>query len=368
MKTKANFKWIDRKKLYEYRFTYKGERYSTYGRTINECKEKADAKKILLKECMNLDNQKITLEKYYNVVWIEEQKKSVKPSTIYAYSKAWNNLKSLYHLKIVDINKADLINYQKNTQKSIDSINKALRLLKQILNSAVLDRIINFNPCNSVKPLKVEKEKATKTIHRALTESEIKLFLEYSKDSYYYNLFCFLLNSGLRIGEALALQWTDINYEQKEIAINKTVTRISNKAFEVSKTPKTASSNRFIPLTKTLEDILKRQRKQNNLLVKLTMENRIFPNRKSKTANYNTINVVIKNIINNINAEKHKLDYFSVHAFRDTFATHCIKQGMQAQTLKDILGHSTLKLTTDLYVQVMSDTKKAELEKIKIAI
>ena len=62
------------------------------------------------------------------------------------------------------------------------------------------------------------------------------------------------------------------------------------------------------------------------------------------------------------------IEPFSVHAFRDTFATRCIEQGMPPIVLKEILGHSSLKMTMDVYAHVMPNTKSAELNKIEIAI
>ena len=99
-------------------------------------------------------------------------------------------------------------------------------------------------------------------------------------------------------------------------------------------------------------------------------------------ANYNGVNNCIHAIINNINCPKEKgedgqqpcnvsldiMQPFSVHAFRDTFATRCIEQGMQPNTLKDLLGHSSLKMTMDLYAHVMPNTKHEELSKIRFAV
>ena len=59
---------------------------------------------------------------------------------------------------------------------------------------------------------------------------------------------------------------------------------------------------------------------------------------------------------------------FTSHALRDTFATRCIEQGGNPQTLKTILGHSSYSVTMDLYSQVLPNTRKEEMEKIRIEI
>ena len=373
------FRFKENRNLYEYRFIFDEKRYSVYGETQKECEQKADDLKSLLKESLHIENQKITLKKFYNS-WIEEQAQGVKQSTIYAYSKSWKYLNTyLGEMKISKIEKSDIVNFQakmKAVNKSADTINKCVRLLRQILKAAINDRIINFNPAETVKMLKTDKPKATDSNHRALTETETAFFLENAKECHYYNLFRFLLNTGVRIGEALALQWADIDYINKTININKTVARVDNKGYEIFDSPKTESSNRNIPLTSPIIAILKDQKEQNEALQIKDFENRIFTNSRGKTSNYNAVNVCIENIIRKINADQgggglkvvNNFQHFSVHALRDTFATRCIEQGMKPHTLKAILGHSSLKMTMDLYAHVMPNTKYSELEKIHIAV
>lgn len=358
------------KQQYKHSFTFEGRRYYRYGKTIAECEEKKIKLLDDLKNHMHIDNQKITLEKYYSL-WIEEQAKEVKPSTVYNYEKSWSHLKKhLGKRQISAMTKADVLQMQSNMKKesSADTINRATRLLKQILTCAVNDRIINFNPSNGIKKLKSEKPKAADTNHRALTEEETKLFMDNATNTHYINLYRFLLLTGCRIGEATALTWFDINFSKKEIYISKTVARTSNKGFEISGTPKTSSSNRTIPLTDELMKILLDQKERTAMLFG-TRNTIVFPSSRGTIANYNGVDNSIKNIVANINATgKQYFPPFTAHAFRDTFATRCIEQGMQPNTLKALMGHSSLKMTMDLYAHVMPNTKYEELSKIRFAV
>ena len=176
------FYYYEKRQQYKLSFTFDGVRHSVYGRTQTECEDKKRKLQDSLENHMHIDNQKITLEKYYSL-WIEEQAKEVKPSTIYNYEKSWTHLKKhLGKRQISVMTKADVLQMQSVMKKesSADTINSATRLLKQILNSAVNDRIINFNPCNGIKKLKTDRPKATVTNHRALTETETKMFLDNS--------------------------------------------------------------------------------------------------------------------------------------------------------------------------------------------
>lgn len=364
------FSWLEDRCSYRYKFTFEGQSKYVYGKSIDECEEKAAAMKEALKNHMNLENRRITLDTYYNQIWLGEQQKVVKPSTVYTYEKAWKYIGGhLGSMRITDIEKPHVIMFQNTMLKSgrsTTTVNNCIRLLRQILNAAVEDRIITFNPCSGVKKLPSDKPKATETNHRALTIEETALFVEKAADSHYYLLFKFLLNTGVRIGEALALTWFDVNTEKKEIYIRKTVSRTSDKGFEIMKTPKTSTSRRTIPMTDTISRILEEQKRNVHYLFSHCQW--VFPNTRGGMGNYNNVDICIKQIVKNINGSGSSFDHFSVHAFRDTFATRCIEQGMQPQTLKTILGHSSLKMTMDLYAHVMLNTKAEELSRITIAI
>lgn len=368
-RTKANYRWINSKSCFEYRFTFRGERYSIYGKTIKECESKADEKKQFLKEHLNIDNQRLTLEQYYNNVFLPEQEKIVKASTLYSYEKSWNIIrKKLGKKRVVDLSKGMIISFQKGllSDTSPNNANRCLKFLRQILNGALKDRVINYNPASSVNYIKVDHSDVADTTHRALTEDETARFLKQAEGSHYYLLFKFLLNTGCRIGEALYLQWSDIDFVKREICIKGTVSRVSNTDFGMMDSPKTRSSVRVIPLTSTIEEILKEQKRRNWLMFQEPFKRNIFPNTRGETPTYNSINQCIKNITEQASREE-VLDYFSVHALRDTFATRAIEQGMQPNTLKSILGHSSLKMTMDLYVHVLPNTKMEEMSKLVIA-
>lgn len=369
MKLPKNYYYDPKKKLYKCRFTVNGQRYTVYGHTQTECEKRKSEKTDSIRNRMNLDNQRITLEKYYSM-WIVEQAKEVKEQTIYNYEKSWFYIsKYIGKMKIVDIEKAHVLHMQNKVvaESTTDNANRVVRLCKQILNSAVIDRIIISNPCIGIKNLKSAKPKAVDTNHRALTEEETRLFLQYAGESQHNNLFLFLLSTGVRIGEATALTWFDINFDKAEININKTVARVED-GFIISNSAKTESSNRMIPITKDLERILKDQFEQNQILFGSKCIY-VFPNNRGGFANYNGVNNSIRAIIKNINKDSPFIfPHFTAHAFRDTFATRCIEQGMQPQTLKTILGHSSLKMTMDLYAHVMPNTKHEELSKIRFVV
>ena len=95
------------------------------------------------------------------------------------------------------------------------------------MNDAVADEIIPKNPAANVKRLK-ETGNATDSIHRALTEEEQKQFLKAVRNTDYYEYFAFLLLTGVRQGEASALYWGDVDWENNLIHVRSTLTFSEN--------------------------------------------------------------------------------------------------------------------------------------------
>lgn len=371
MKTKEKlplgYSRIESKNCLRLRFTYDGHRIDVYGKSVAECETKKLEKIAFLKQRRNLDNLKVTLDNYYHYLWIPERAKSVKQSTLYSYSKPWKYISEyLGSLKVVDLQKADVIGLMEHVATKSGSqktANNVLRLLRQLLSSAVSDRIILFNPASTVKPYRVDNRTAQNGNHRVLSDAEIQIFLRNAQDCHYYNLFRFLLYTGVRVGEALALNVFDVH--EKEITISKTVTRLE-KGFVLSDTPKTASSNRVIPVTESVEKIIQDQKRQNQLLE--CKESWLFPNSRGQMANFNNVNICISNVIRRINESGTEFAPFSVHSFRATFCTRAVTSGVIPSSLKELLGHSNIRTTLNFYARTSLDTRTAEMSKIDYAI
>ena len=354
--------------LLEHRFKYEGEWYSVYGFTVDECEQKKEKKKERLKAKLYTKNINITLNAYYDE-WQGQRNGVVTKSTQYANDVKFKRIREsrLGKRKIIDIESREIKSFQQELARKVSTstVNDTITLLKCILESAVEDRIISHNPCSSVKSLKRVEAPATETIHRALTEEETQLFFQYAKQTWYYLFFAFMVSTGCRVGEVSALTWRDIDYQAGMIHINKTVTRISNTEYVVGE-PKTRSSKRDIPLTDSIKSILTQQKEVSRIL---NLDGRIFTSVSGGYVKKNSVNTCIKYILKQIEDETGEhIEPFSTHAFRDTFATRAIEQGMQPQTLKTILGHSSLSMTMDLYAHVMPNTKQEEMSKIYIAV
>lgn len=359
-------------------FTINGKRYFVYGRTKQEAKEKERLKRQEIADMLYQRSRGLTLDKYFEN-WIESREGIVTYSTI-------NNLRSNYRaissavidkagttfgsLKLVDIERQNIIDLQnalKNTRREngtklykTATINNYIGLVSQILNEALNDRIITWNPAKGVKTLKRTEAKARDTIHRALTVEETQAFFAAAKGSWYYPLYQFLLGSGCRIGEAGALRLSDIH--DGKIRISKTLTRDEYGVVCVGSDTKTCSGTRDIPYTQTLRDAIDMQLKLRTIMFgnAISLNDCIFTSKRDTLLNTSSIKCNLERI-----CKKANIQPFAAHAFRDTFATRAIESGMNPKTLQEILGHADFGMTMNLYAHVMENTKTEEMQLVK---
>ncbi|MCI8695670.1 MAG: site-specific integrase [Lachnospiraceae bacterium] len=158
------------------------------------------------------------------------------------------------------------------------------------------------------------------------------------------------LYTGMRLGELCALKWTDIDFENRTVTVNRTVQRLAV-GDQVSKTvlmetdPKSESSRRTIPLT---APILER-------LLNLK-EDKPYVFGGEKPQDSRTLQYGFKRLLKEAQVEERNF-----HILRHAFATNCIENGMDAKALSEILGHSDVKITLNRYVHPTMDTKREQI-------
>ncbi len=355
---------------YESRFTINGKRYSVYGNTLKECKEKDAELREQIRKGLYVNNRNLTLDQYYKE-WKADRKGTVKGNTeLNINSRYKNHIGPLLgHRKLVEIEKREIVKLQQELAKKqkATTVNITMVQLKSIFNDAIADGIIEKSPATGVKPLKIDGKVASETYHRALTVEEQKTFMEYAKDEWLYELLALLLCTGMRIGEATALTWQDIDYVNNVIHVTKTISRNADGKYMIG-TPKSKTSIRDIPINDAIKDIIKSQKAKlkyvHGNVIKLSQN--IFENFGGNMVYNASVNKAITNTIAKMRENNIEIEHFSAHALRDTFATRYIEQGGSPQVLKTILGHSSLAMTMDLYSQVMPNTKQEEMNNIRI--
>lgn len=356
---------------YESRFTLNGKRYSVYGNTLKECKEKDSALREQIRNGLYTSNRNLTLEKYYQE-WKLIKTNTVKSGTMCNIETHYklHILPALGSYKLYTLERRQITKFQQELAMKFrpSTVNLIMVHLKNLLNDAVSDGVILRNPSLGIKPVKEDEKTATQTYHRALTEEEQRIFMEYAREEWLYELLALLLCTGMRIGEATALTWQDIDYVNHVIHVTKSVCRKEDGRTSIG-SPKSRSSVRDIPLNTSIQFILKSQKEKQQLADNkiISMSHFVFTGANGGMLFNSGVNRAIHKILERMQRDGNEIEYFSVHALRDTFATRYIEQGGSPQVLKTILGHSSLSMTMDLYSQVMPNTKQQEMDNIKIA-
>ena len=356
---------------WEYRYTFEGKRYSEYGRTQDECLEKSQERIRLIKSGARENAAKITLDEWF-AEWIQAKRLSVKPSSLNNYKLVYEKNISPFigKHKIVKIEKKHILNMQASWKDlfSVKYANNLMTICKMIFKDAVKEEIIEKSPAANIGRLKKDmKKEARETIHRALTVEEQALFMDEMKKNYYYPVAAFMLLTGMRFGEVAALEWSNVNLDEMIVKVAVTST-VDENGKRTTGRPKSKAGEREIPLKSETEGLFDMARERRELLNIPADNDHVFFTPSGREVNIQAINRAISSTIKALGKKGVYMEPFTSHCFRDTFATRYIEGGGNPNTLKEILGHSSLSMTMDLYAHVLPDTKRKEIDAIQIKI
>lgn len=167
---------------------------------------------------------------------------------------------------------------------------------------------------------------------------------------------------GLRIGETIALKFSDFDFKNKNVFIQRTISRTLEldetnavlKTVLTSGTTKTKSSTRKIPVSDSLLN-----------LIKIHLEGKkisdcVFPSKKSKgVIDSRTLRAYYFNVLNNL-----EIPNIPYHSLRHSFASNCIASGVDIKTTSALLGHADIKMTLEVYTHPTFEQKKIAISKL----
>lgn len=298
-------------------------------------------------------------------LWLENYKTTVKPST---FENVRSKVEKMTeeHFKEMKLKKITVAYCQKvviELSKSYVLYNHYLSVINRIFKYAVLMDILDSNPFDKViKP----KSRQTQRKGNFLTKEELREFLKLAQTatlSYFSPLVHLMSYTGLRQGEALALKWSDIDFENKKITVDKTAARIKEK--QTLQTPKTKNSKRVISIDPTTLSILKSWKKDQ---IKIYFKNGkhfegddnfIFTNQRGDWVHIHNFIPYFKRFVTD-----HKLKPITPHGLRHTHASLLFSAGVEPKNISDRLGHSTVQITLDLYTHITEEQRTDTVEKL----
>lgn len=308
-----------------------------YSRSYSEVKE-------LLAKCKTEKTSrqsKNTLLSAWLDSWLKSQG-TLKPTTRQIYKSHIDNYinPNLGKIPLKKLNGDILQGFVNNLNLSASTVKNIFSILKSALSFAEDNGLI-LNIWDKVKIPKKDK-----SIVQVLTVNEQKELENVLTSPIDIGIWI-CLYTGLRIGEVCALKWVDINFETSTLTVNGTQARTENGVEIIA--PKSKSSKREIPIPVILLNKLKE--------IPQTCEYVLSKN--NKPAQIRTYRRHFKKLL-----QKANLPDIKYHALRHTFSTRALEVGMDYKTLSEILGHSSVGITLDLYAHSLKEHKKKEMNKL----
>lgn len=343
---------------YFFRIKYKDIFGETHDYTSSKYKNKRDAvdAEALKRIELNSDVRKttsITIDNIYKEYYLKKSKE-VKKQSLAKINDLYKHFEPIKDSKINDINintYKKFNSYVENLHFSTKHSNKIIGLLKSLIIYSskyynTNDTILKFiEPFKSVNEIKKEMD--------FYTYDEYKKFSSVIDDIYWRAFFDILYYLGLRCGECQGLQFKDIDFENKTLSVNKTLTsKIKGEEWTIS-TPKTKNSIRVLPITE-------------NVLYSL----KTISDNAKQYKDYNDSWFIFGNTIpfkeNTIQLHKNKYCKLAntknirIHDLRHSCASLLINNGASIMLVSKYLGHSNTSITLNTYTHMY----KSELENI----
>lgn len=363
-----------------------------YKKTIKPASPKA-AEKELAKFIAEIEGNnfiepsKVIFEAFIKRWLTEYAERDLAPKTVHRYKQILDSrvIPALGHLKLEQIRPLHLQEFYNNlTEDGIREDDKKgglsertilhhHRLISAILQTAVQWQLIGSNPASRVKPPKVQKhsaryydEEQTAALFKALEGQKLK----------HKALVHIAVAGGLRKGEIMGLEWSDIDFEKGTLEVKRASQFIPGQGI-ITKTPKNETSKRIISLPASLIILLKQykasqtarrlrlgtkwqQREKLRLGKEFKETDRLFTTWDGSPGYPDWPTTWFSKFIKEKN-----LPPLNFHGLRHTAATLLIGQGLHAKVISTRLGHSNINTTMDIYGHALKSADKAAAEALE---
>lgn len=336
-----------------------------FGSIQKTCATEAEAKRIL-RDLRNSVSPPITMHGTVEDVvnnWTENSLKStLKPLS---YQRRASTLRNYIYPAIgkvqVSALKPDdmqsILNNMRDKGMSDSSIKKTYEALNSCLNALVEQRKLEYNPIRGVKVPKSKKNPSIKFY----TQSEVNLICKeamslHGNGNHKYaaaQFFVLAANTGMRAGEIIALQWSDIDLEHGVATVSKNVALVKDgKKYRtiVQDSTKTHSGTRVVPLNNAAINALKDLRNRSD------SKDYLFKTKNDRIYTVTNIDKIMKHILyncgfgeTNANGTPGKNKLYGVHSLRHSFVSALLSKGVDIKKVSEIVGHKNVTITYNTY-------------------
>ena len=305
--------------------------------------------------------------------WFEDEKMYLKPASFQRKKSTYENHVApvFENIPIEEITYEDVQDFIDKMSKngfSYSSVKKVYEVINSCIRYYRKKRQVYFDPCEGVRIPTVNKKDISD--FRFFNEQEIALIEKEASRTYttgkkVYRLgeaILVLLYTGMRAGELLALEWSDIDYENNIISITKDAILISDPSKTKNKyktviqqTPKTKKSRRTIPMSNKAKNALLE-------LSKVTGNDKyIMTTSTGEHVKLFSVDKMFVKILRNAGIISED-ESCGVHTLRHTFASVLFKNDVDIKVISEILGHSSTKITEDIYIHLIQQQKAKAIQ------
>ena len=358
----------------------------SYGKTEAEAKRKLKIKLQDYNDKRGIITQDISVKKWFTDWLINTVKPTLKPKSYDAKRRCVDKfiVPNMGGIKVEEVTPNDvqnLINDMISQGYSYSQISQVYNTINQRYKLAIEQRQIAFNPTTGVQlPKKLQHSDSIEP-SKAMNPDEVKQLLIRAYEKYpcgtpvypRADLIVLLLLTGMRVGEALALTWDDIDFDNRLISINKNlvtvknedtlkINPITNKPYKnitiIQNTPKTDCSYRLIPIGDNALQALQNIKSYNGKY------KYIYANSKGNITSYRVLSRMLEAMIEHTDIKQK----YSLHSLRHTFASLLFAQGVNDRYISEVLGHSSVTVTHKIYIHIINSLKNKEVNKALVNI
>ncbi|WP_138337316.1 MULTISPECIES: site-specific integrase [Streptococcus] len=342
--------------------TGKKAKTSVTGRTRKEVKQKAKhAQDDFISNGCTVT--KIVPVKNYQELaelWLESYRLTVKPQTFIATKRMlYNHLIPVFGaLKLTKLSVSYIQTFINDLSTQLVHYGVVHSINRRVLQYGVSLQLLPFNPARDII-LPKQPKRENKAI-KFIAPDDLKALLlhmeklAFKKYRYYFDyvLYSVLLATGCRFGEVVALEWSDIDFENGTISINKNYSRL----LKLIGTPKSKAGVRTISIDKKTVNMLrlyKNRQRQSFLETGARVSSVVFATPTKEYQNMATRQESLDRRCAELGITR-----FTFHAFRHTHASLLLNAGISYKELQYRLGHATLAMTMDIYSHLSVDKEK----------
>lgn len=376
---------------YEARASINGIKIQLYNFNLKELKVEFEKRKEEAKQGVDKKLSNITLDEWFEEWFARYKVPHIKETSVTPMKTKYraNFGRLIGNMKVADIRNMDIqdvINTMQREGKATSSMRDALGRVRECLESAKNNRIISENPCFDIT---VPWENVSKERH-FLTQEEQNRFLQQVEDNWYKEMFYIMFLTGMRIGEVGGLKWEDVDFKNKCININRSLScqyEAGEKTVRLT-APKTHNSYRKIPFMGEAEKMfLSQKKKQDKIKKELGKRYRsngelsdlVFVTSMGSPVFRYHAEKEVKKVVKAINEqeafdsvreqrEPHYFEDLYPHAIRHTFCSRCFQLNMNPKVVQKLMGHQHYSTTIDIYTHVMQDDIHTEISKLESAV